>query len=250
MINDNPINKPITRQHVDQAAKIWQKQPGIRGFRDSRNYSVIIDGNPYPPKAIISIANELAGNGTLYPGDFPGAFDGKWHKKLTGINYDIVEKNDFLINSLLAEDEKTKDQLNQVMSASNLTDTEKLQLVMSRVGQGDFRKSVIERANGKCEVTGVDQIQMLVASHIKAWADCESSSERLDPDNGLLLTPNLDKLFDRGFISFSNEGEMLAKKEKWILDFLDHQSNLNLKTSLNKKQKLYLDQHRRKFNFS
>ena len=245
--------KKITDKHVTQAAKIWQKEPGRGGFRESRRYSVLIEDKPFPPKAIISIANELAGNGILTPNDFPGAFDGKWHRQLTGIGYEIVEKNDLLINRLDAEEERTKDQLSLVMNAPDLTDTQKLQLVMARVGQGNFRKAVIERADGKCEVTGVDKIEILVASHIRAWADCDSSSERLDPDNGLLLTPNLDKLFDRGFISFSNEGAMLTKNEEWIWDFLGDEIKWpfpNLRMKLNKEQKNFLEQHRQKFNFS
>lgn len=254
MFNDNPPDKPITKQHVEQAASRWQAEPGLRGFREGTKYSVLIEGKPYPPKAIISIANELAGNGALYPTNFPGKFDGKWHKKLTDIGYEIVEKNDFLIDRLSAEDENTKDQLSRVMNASDLTDTQKLQLIMARIGQGDFRKAVIDRAGGQCDVTGVDVVEILVASHIQAWADCGSSKERLNPANGLLLTPNLDKLFDRGFISFSNEGEMVVKDKKWISNLLSHDSewpypSRSLRNKPNEEQQWFLEKHRRKFDF-
>jgi putative restriction endonuclease len=60
------------------------------------------------------------------------------------------------------------------------------------------------------------------ASHIKPW--CESTNEeRLNGENGLLLTPSIDHLFDRGFISFEDNGELLISDvahkesggEKW-----------------------------------
>jgi predicted restriction endonuclease len=54
---------------------------------------------------------------------------------------------------------------------------------------------------------------ILMASHIVPWAKCETNKERLDPFNGLLLTPNLDKLFDQGLISFKNDGTVLLSKE-------------------------------------
>ena len=50
----------------------------------------------------------------------------------------------------------------------------------------------------------------LRASHCKPWRDCESHGERLDPNNGLMLTPSIDHLFDRGFISFESDGRLLV----------------------------------------
>lgn len=172
-------------------------------------------------------------------------------------NQNPTINSNILITALCAEGEnrdqiKADQELRDIIS-SDLDITEKYQLIMARVGQGKFREKVIGRAEGKCDVTGIDKIEILVASHIQAWADCESSEQRLNPNNGLLLTPNLDKLFDRGFISFSNEGAMLAKNEKWIRDLLDNESKWpfpNLRMKLNKEQKNFLEQHRQKFNFS
>jgi predicted restriction endonuclease len=47
---------------------------------------------------------------------------------------------------------------------------------------------------------------MLTASHIKPWAVCSSSAGRLDVENGLLLAPHVDRLFDREFICFEEDG--------------------------------------------
>ncbi len=69
---------------------------------------------------------------------------------------------------------------------------------------------MLERWDGQCAVTGVSTPEVLRASHIKSWAD-SNDSERLDPENGLMLTANLDALFDRGLISFTDEGEVIIK---------------------------------------
>lgn len=82
-------------------------------------------------------------------------------------------------------------------------------MILARRGQGKFRErvSMIERA---CRITQVNRPEHLIASHCKPWRDCESNDERLDGENGLLLTPTVDHLFDRGFISFENNGDLLV----------------------------------------
>lgn len=82
-----------------------------------------------------------------------------------------------------------------------LSETERQALIKARVGQGYFRDELIARWGG-CSVTGCDEVGVLIASHIKPWSECSTRAERLSPDNGLLLTPNLDKLFDRKLITF------------------------------------------------
>lgn len=90
-----------------------------------------------------------------------------------------------------------------------IPETEREALVMARRGQGRFKKNV-QKHESKCRVTGVDRVEHLIASHCKPWRDCESNQERLDGENGLLLTPSIDHLFDRGFISFENDGRLLV----------------------------------------
>lgn len=83
--------------------------------------------------------------------------------------------------------------------------TERQQLVLARRGQGIFRANVMkyERA---CRLTGLETAHLLNASHIKPWRSCSNGTERLDGDNGLLLTPNVDRLFDRGLMTFAPDG--------------------------------------------
>ena len=90
----------------------------------------------------------------------------------------------------------------------SLDDTQKTALVQARRGQGQFKKNV-HQIEKRCRITGVDRIEHLIASHTKPWRDCETADERLDAENGFLLTPTIDHLFDRGYISFESNGELL-----------------------------------------
>lgn len=93
--------------------------------------------------------------------------------------------------------------------APGLTETERNYLRSSRVGQGQFRKDLISKYGGRCPVTGIEQDQLLVASHIKPWKVC-TNAERLDSNNGILLSALVDRLFDKGLVSFSEDGAVIA----------------------------------------
>jgi putative restriction endonuclease len=112
----------------------------------------------------------------------------------------IVERS---LDSLVEWEEFQERRLVEDVSS----ETERRALIKARVGQGVFRQRVgqLERA---CRVTLVDNPEHLIASHIKPWREADNE-ERLHEANGLLLTPSIDHLFDRGFISFSDEGELL-----------------------------------------
>jgi len=92
-----------------------------------------------------------------------------------------------------------------------VTETERKALINARVGQGTFRKDVIALW-GNCAVTDCSRQSVLVASHIVPWKQA-TNAERLDPFNGLLLTPNLDRLLDQCLISFNDDGSMLLSKD-------------------------------------
>lgn len=88
--------------------------------------------------------------------------------------------------------------------------TEVQRLVTQRIGQDIFRRELMNYWGGRCAVTGLDVVELLRASHIKPWSKCESDSERLDVFNGLLLAPHLDALFDGGWVTFSDSGEIIV----------------------------------------
>ena len=78
---------------------------------------------------------------------------------------------------------------------------------MARRGQGIFRDNVF-RVESRCRVTGIDDSNYLIASHIKPWSE-SSNAERLSDNNGLMLAPHVDHLFVHGYISFSDVGDLL-----------------------------------------
>jgi hypothetical protein len=96
-------------------------------------------------------------------------------------------------------------------ASSDARATEREALVNARIGQGIFRSEVIALW-GCCAVSGCALAQILVASHIVPWKDA-TNAEKLDPFNGLLLTPNLDKLVDRFLIAFNDDGSILLSKD-------------------------------------
>ena len=97
----------------------------------------------------------------------------------------------------------------QILDDPGLESTIKESVIQARRGQGRFRANVgaIERT---CRMTGISNPSLLIASHIKPWRLCQSSEERLDGMNGLMLTPDADLLFDRGFVSFKDIGDVLV----------------------------------------
>jgi putative restriction endonuclease len=90
----------------------------------------------------------------------------------------------------------------------SIPETERQAIVRARIGQGLFKERVgaIEK---RCRITGVENLIHLIASHCKPWRD-STNEERLNGENGLLLTPSVDRLFDRGFISFEDNGRLLV----------------------------------------
>jgi len=122
------------------------------------------------------------------------------------------------------EDESALDQLDAALRMrTDISSTEAYQLSKSRRGQGLF-KSNVRIVESACRVTGVTQLHMLRASHIKPWKD-STDSEKIDGFNGLLLSPHVDHLFDKGYISFEKQGGIILSPQlerdvlsKWRID--------------------------------
>ena len=81
--------------------------------------------------------------------------------------------------------------------------------VKVRLRQSEYRRGLMEYWGGKCAVTGCGLTDILIASHAKPWRKCETNSDSISKYNGFLLTPNMDRLFDGGYISFDDEGKIL-----------------------------------------
>lgn len=84
--------------------------------------------------------------------------------------------------------------------------TEAERLIIQRVGQHIFRDRLMTYWQGRCPLTGITDPALLRASHIVAWRECTSDSERLNVHNGLLLSALWDAAFDRGLVTFNDDG--------------------------------------------
>lgn len=126
-----------------------------------------------------------------------------------------------------------------LLADTRIHQTERLSLIRARMGQGIFRDRLAAYWRG-CSITGFRQPELLVASHIKPWS-ISSHEERLDPFNGLLLLPNLDKAFDRGFITFEQSGTLMISKELASPEALG--LNPDMRIRLSARHNTYLNVH-------
>ena len=118
--------------------------------------------------------------------------------------------------------------------------------MVSRVGQGYYRQQIIEKWNGSCPVTKSNLKSILISSHIVPWSE-SNDEERLDVENGILLSPNIDSLFDKHLISFEDDGSILISEK---VD-LSNRGSLNIhdeiKIPVTEGMKKYLKRHRERF---
>lgn len=163
-----------------------------------------------------------------------------------GVDLDLVFSDIELASTFGAYAEELDDAVERQLSLSTaLTVTEKDQVVKARRGQGLFRANV-QKYERCCRLTGVSTQYLLIASHIKPWRSCENSVERLDGNNGLLLTPHVDLMFDRGLISFQDDGALIisTRIESSDLQLLGIRVGQFAKKSLNAQQVAYMTYHR------
>jgi len=158
------------------------------------------------------------------------------------------------------EEEKSINELNNSLKKIGTTETERHGIVKQRIKQGLFRKRVLKHCRHKCVLTGVEENpdkknSILIASHIVAWN--VATDKRLDGENGLLLAPHIDKLFDNHLISFDEYGKLiynnykdleLSKKIKCILDKWGVNSEIVLDSAIySEKMKENMENHRNIF---
>jgi putative restriction endonuclease len=137
------------------------------------------------------------------------------------------------------EDEEQR----HVEEDSSIGETDRAAVIMARRGQGKFRSN-LESIESACRVTGITSTAYLVASHIWPWRHA-TNAERLDGENGLLLAPHVDFLFDRGLISFDGDGDLLVSPvaDEDALTRMGIQHGINV-GSFTPQQQQYLMKHR------
>jgi hypothetical protein len=127
---------------------------------------------------------------------------------------------------------------------TDITPEEKQQLIRARRGLGIFRRS-LEKIESACRLTGLLDRRHLRACHIKPWS-VSDDQEKIDGCNGLLLSPHIAHLFVRGYISFSDQGDLLASRHLNPAILTSWSLRMPMKVGVfQPRQRLYLDYHRR-----
>lgn len=191
-------------------------------------------------KEIIHCSNLLIS----FKNDVPEFHD--WSHSIFTSFCDWLYKNNRDIdgNFLRSEARITKTSIITEIDDLNLKGEEKDAIVKMRVNQGVFRNKLLQRYDACC-ICGISNQSLLIASHIKPWSISEPV-EKLDIDNGFLMCPNHDRLFDKGLITFDDDGKImisnkLSDTDKEALNISDE---INILITQNNRK--YLQYHRQK----
>lgn len=209
-------------------------------FGKSTRWDVVYGKARFPPKAVLGLAARRLAGRILGPYDFQGGEGSKCNRILAQLGFPPVPKGDRTQD----RDEEEESAEQEIAQRCNIGPTEKLNLVKSRRGQGIYRIN-LELVEKRCRVTNLRDRAHLRASHIKPWCKC-TDAEKLDGFNGLLLSPHVDHLFDRGYISFSDAGKVLvsAGLTKEVLTCWGIRLPRNV-GPFRQEQRRYLEYHRR-----
>jgi len=158
-----------------------------------------------PSEQIDEIFHEFCVNLEIKPSKKPRKFwdldclgelpDGPFKEFLIGLPTKIIETQDLEKGS----------SLERHLSGSSI-EIEVGRLAKSGKGQEKFRAGFDEYWNPRCPLTGIGDRELLCPSHIKPWSECQGYRERLETDNGVLLSALWDRAFDRGLVTFNDDG--------------------------------------------
>ena len=160
------------------------------------------------------------------------------------------EVRDYLDRVLAYIDDTTSGVSNEIETVepdheqSTLVGAEREAVAKVRIGHSEYRKRLLAKWH-KCQLCGVSNPTLLVASHIKPWRDSDAL-EKCDINNGILLCPNHDALFDEGFISFSANGEIIISRDLAETDRIMMNIHEGAKIDCTPEMDFYLDWHRQK----
>lgn len=152
----------------------------------------------------------------------------------------ITNKEELCINAIIEETQKIEEEI----SSLNIEGASKKAIINARVNQGKFRDLLLERYN-KCCLCGVETPTLLIASHIKPWVE-SGLKEKVDVNNGFLMCPNHDRLFDKGYITFDDDGNIIISDRLTENDKVSLNVNNKMHIKLTESNKKYLKFHREK----
>lgn len=205
---------PSPKPHYGKAGGSWSEDGWLvpvtfkelkRPFRP-KNYMELL--RPHLPAKYSPLQKSGDGIQSVYLAEVPESMAEKLGE-LIGPDYATVvrELQVGVDDSILQEDAEEE----AIKGRVDIGSTTTTQLYKARRGQGIFRMNV-QLNEKRCRVTGITDLVHLRASHIKPWAD-STNEEKLSGCNGLLLAPHIDHLFDKGYISFTDNGQMLISEE-------------------------------------
>ena len=140
--------------------------------------------------------------------------------------------------------QKAEEAITRAIERSPIEETTRKALVAARFGQGRFRADVLV-VEPRCRITGVEDQRLLIASHIRPWHRCPENDQRLDRFNGLMLTPTFDRMFDRGLLTFEDNGDVHVSPS--VSSNVVHRIGLDSHQNVGRfheDQQPYLDYHR------
>jgi hypothetical protein len=226
-ISTDAVNSVVADEVFDAAVRTMSEQDFLNGvasvsrgethgFREPRAYKVrSSDGRLYPIRPVVAFAvrSKLSGY-LLIPDDFSAGRDDKCYKRLRELGFEkvpIKERASATGSSArtLGPPALSPRDAEQAYTIENLR-----REVEVRQKQSIFRERVLENFGRSCCLSGIHEEDLLVASHIVPWSESESS--RLDPANGLLLHNLYDKMFDKGYITFTDDLHVLIVP--WAMD--------------------------------
>lgn len=127
------------------------------------------------------------------------------------IAYAVIDfYDDILANLKDYKDQSSEPSIIEIVRNPDVPATTKLEQLQIRIGQQRFRREVLEIFDNKCAITGSSLL--IRASHIKPWR-VANNEERLNPANGLALSPVYDAAFDLGLITFRPDGQIMLSSK-------------------------------------
>lgn len=200
--DDEGIPALLAKYGRGESTKYWVKSP-YRGMEKS-----------YPSKAVASAAIGHELNGGYQKHDSAC-------NVLERAGYIIVDSED---DHVVRPTTSLPPLWQYEIATKNIDTTEALAEVKVRIGQTIFRRELVKYWGSSCAASGLTDLPLLRASHIKPWRKCDSDAERLNPFNGLLLSALWDAAFDAGLVTFEDDGQpvkssLLSDEACIALDF-------------------------------
>lgn len=168
---------------------------------------------------------------------------GKKYSTDTDIGADLYQLVNEGIKGNRKKDNEIIDEIENEVNSLVLKGEDRVVLVKARVNQSVFRELLLKKYHTCC-LCKVENSALLVASHIKPWS-VSSADEKLDVENGFLLCPNHDALFDGGYITFEDDGSIVISTRLSQMDCIFTNVTSTMKISLSENNKKYLEYHRK-----